>query len=311
MKRGRLPLTALRSFESAGRHLSFSRAAEELFVSQAAISRQVRELEALLGRPLFRRLHRRVELTEAGASLLRQVTASFDAIDRGLSDVQAVVERAIVRVSSEPYIAGSWLMPRLNRFQEAHPEIDVAVDVDVRLVEFRTHEADLAIRHSMQRKSWPRTQSRHLFDSAAIPVLSPGLLASGPPLRSPADLRAHTLLHEENRDGWARWLAEARVEEVPTDRGPIYADGALTTRAAVLGHGVALGDTFLNADELRSGQLVRPFPQALPFGSFWLVAPDFDSLGAAASTFVDWLLREVAECRLEIGRTAKTLSATE
>jgi LysR family glycine cleavage system transcriptional activator len=156
MKRGRLPLTALRSFEAAGRHMSFSRAAEELFVSQAAISRQIRELEALVGRPLFARLHRRVELTDAGQSLLQQLVASFDAIDRRLTEIQARTGVGIVKVSTEPFFGGSWLMPRLNRFQEANPGIDVAVDVSPRLVEFRTHEADLAIRYGATQKSWPK-----------------------------------------------------------------------------------------------------------------------------------------------------------
>lgn len=300
MKRGRLPLTALRAFESAGRHLSFSRAAEELFVSQAAISRQVRELEDLLERPLFERLHRRVELTEAGRGLLRQLTSSFDAIDRKLTEIQAESGRSIVRVSSEPFFAGAWLMPRLNRFQEAHPDIDVAVDVATRLVEFRTHEADLAIRHSMSRTSWPRTQSKHLVDSLAMPMLSPALLAAGPKLDDPVALAGYTLLHEDSRDGWARWFAEAGITSIPADRGPIYADGALTTRAAALGHGVALGDAFLNADDIRSGRLVCPFRLALPFGRFFLVTPDFDLLGPAPRAFADWLLREVAACRAEM-----------
>jgi LysR family glycine cleavage system transcriptional activator len=299
MKRGRLPLTALRAFESAGRHLSFSRAAEELFVSQAAISRQVRELEELLGRPLFERLHRRVELTDAGRTLLSQLTASFDAIDQKLTEVRTDARRSIVRVSSEPFFAGAWLMPRLNRFQEARPDIDVAVDVDTRLIEFRTREADLAIRHSMTRTSWPRTQARHLVDSIAVPMLSPALLASGPPLHSPADLAKYTLLHEDNRDGWARWFSAAGVGDIVSDRGPIYADAALTTRAALLGHGVALGDAFLNADDLRSGALVCPFEITLPFGSFFLVAPDFDLLGPAAHAFADWLVAEVAACRAD------------
>src|SRR5687768_17014546 len=116
MKRGRLPLTALRSFEAAGRHLSFSRAAEELYVSQAAVSRQIRELEALIGRPLFGRLHRRVELTDAGQELLRQLTQSFDAIDLKLTEIQANLQGELVKVSTEPFFAGAWLIPRLNRF---------------------------------------------------------------------------------------------------------------------------------------------------------------------------------------------------
>lgn len=293
MKRGRLPLTALRSFEAAGRHLSFSRAAEELFVSQAAVSRQIRELEVQIGRPLFERLHRRVVLTEAGQDLLGHLIQAFDTIDRKLTDIQARPRDDLVRVSTEPFFAGSWLIPRLNRFHDRHPGIDVAVDVSTRLTEFRTHEADLAVRHSEKRSEWPRTQSRHLFDSPATPVVSPELLARGPPLETVADLAGHTLLHEENRDGWARWLEAAKAENVTPGRGPIFADGTLTTRAAALGHGVALGDLFMNAAELRDGSLVQPYPVTLPFGSYWLVAPDFDALSPPARVFADWLVAEI------------------
>jgi LysR family glycine cleavage system transcriptional activator len=294
MKRGRLPLTALRSFEAAGRHLSFSRAAEELFVSQAAISRQIRELEALIGCTLFERLHRRVELTDAGQELLRQLTQSFDAIDHRLTEIQTRAGGGIVKVSTEPFFGGSWLTPRLNRFQEANAGIDVAVDVSPRLVEFRTHEADLAIRYGATQRAWPRTQARHLFQSIAAPMLSPGLLANGPPLRTSADLAGYTLLHEENRDGWARWFRAAGVESVSAQRGPILPDGTLTTRAAALGHGVALGDLFLNIAELRSGELVQPFSVTIPFGDYWLVAPDLDTLNPSAKAFANWLMEEVA-----------------
>lgn len=294
MKRGRLPLTALRSFEAAGRHMSFSRAAEELYVSQAAISRQIRELESLIGLPLFERLHRSVKLTEAGQELLAQLTQSFDTIDRKLTEIQARLRGDLVKVSTEPFFAGTWLMPRLNRFQELHPGIDVSVDVSIRLVEFRTHEADLAIRHSAKHDTWPRTQSRHLVDCFATPVISPGLLAKGPPLAAVPDLAGYTLLHEENRDGWARWLEAAHAETVTPERGPIFADGMLTTRAAALGHGIALGDLFMNAAEFKDGSLVRPFDLAIPFGSYWLVAPDLDALNPPARLFADWLVAEVA-----------------
>lgn len=293
MKRGRLPLTALRSFEAAGRHLSFSRAAEELFVSQAAISRQIRELEALVGRLLFERLHRHVELTAAGQELLSQLTLSFDAIDQKLTEIQASPQSELVKISTEPFFAGAWLIPRLNSFRELHPSIDVAVDVSPSLVEFRTHEADLAIRHSETKSAWPRTQSRYLVEAISRPVVSPDLLAKGPPLRTVADLAAYTLLHEQSRDYWARWLEVAAPNKLRPERGPIFADGNLTTRAAALGHGVALGDPFLNGVELKDGTLVEPFRESVAFGGYWLVAPDFDALSQPARTFADWLVAEI------------------
>ncbi len=297
MKRGRLPLTAMRSFEAAGRRLSFSRAADELYVSQAAISRQIRELEVFVGRPLFERLHRRVALTESGRQLLDQLTQSFDDIDRRLSQIAATPVQRVVRVSVEPSFASSWLVPRLDRFRAKRPEIDVSVDVDPRLVEFRSHEAELAIRHSATKQSWPRTQAEHLIDITVTPVVAPFLLANSPALREPADLSHFTLLHEENRDGWAHWFREAGVNAPAPQRGPIFPDAALATRAAILGHGVALGDMLLNGQDLQEKRLVRPFDIEMPYGAYWLVAPDLQTLSEPAQAFAEWLKEE-----LEAGR---------
>lgn len=291
MKRGRLPLTSLRSFEAAGRHLSFSRAAEELFVSQAAISRQIRELEAFVGKPLFERLHRSVELTEAGTALITRLTRSFDDIDRCLTEAMAT--QCLVRISVEPSFASGWLVPRLNLFRTKRPDVDVSVDVDARLVEFRSHEADLAIRHSVTESSWPRTDAERLIDTTVTPVLSPTLLASGRPLMQPDDLRHYTLLHEENRDGWSRWFEAAGICDLAPQRGPIFPDSALAAQAASLGHGVALGDTLLNNQQLQSERLVQPFETELPFGSYFLVAPDLESLSEPAKAFADWLKYEI------------------
>jgi LysR family glycine cleavage system transcriptional activator len=287
----------LRAFEAAGRHLSFSRAAEELFVSQAAISRQVRELETFFGQPLFRRLHRRVELSDAGRRLLGQLTESFDAVDRRIDEILAAPRQSVVSISVEPYFAGSWLVPRLNRFQTSMPHIDVTIDVNMRLVQFRSDEPELAIRHSIANTSWPHTQARLLAECTAMPVISPALLAAGPPLELPADLANYTLLHEENRDAWSRWLEAAGIPDAQPQRGPIYADGALAIKAALLGHGVALGDIFLDSLEIEAGRLARPFTITIPFGAFWLVARDFDRLSAPARAFAEWLLTETAARR--------------
>ncbi len=293
MKRGRLPLTALRSFEAAGRLLSFSRAAEELFVSQAAVSRQIRELETLIRQPLFQRLHRRVELTFAGRRLLDQLTRSFDDIDTRLSEIVAKPAQTLLKISVEPMFARLWLVPRLVGFRRARPDIDIVVDVDGRLVEFRSHEAQLAIRFSVTKTSWPRVQCEHLVASMIIPVMSPSLLASGPPLLQPADLLRHTLLHDDGRDAWARWFEVAGVADPGAPRGPMFPDGALGIQAAILGHGVALGDTKLNSEDLRAERLIEPFEISAPYGDFWLVAPDFQALSEPANAFADWLRKEI------------------
>ncbi|WP_192243786.1 LysR substrate-binding domain-containing protein [Mesorhizobium silamurunense] len=295
MKRSRLPLTALRSFETAGRHLSFSRAAEELYVSQAAISRQIRELETFLRQPLFLRLHRRVELTDAGRRLLDQLVRSFDDIDRLLSELSTSPVQSVVRVSVEPSLAAVWLVPRLNRFRQLRPDIDVSLDVDPRLIEFRSDQPELALRFSAHATAWPRSDAERLASTVDSPVLSPALLASGPPLERPIDLRHYTLLHEENRQGWARWFEAARVpaDAVPA-RGPMLADASLSKQAALLGHGVALGDLLQIGDELASGALVKPFDIDVASGAYWLVARNLRDLSEPARAFADWIRSEFA-----------------
>ena len=297
MKRGRLPLTAMRSFEAAGRLLSFSHAAEELFVSQAAISRQIRELESLIGKKLFERLHRRVALTDAGRSLLDQLTVSFDDISARFEAIIAEPGQSLLRVSVEPSFAGALLIPNLNAFRALYPEIDVVVDASLQVSDFRNDGIELAIRYSAVARSWPRVESRHLFDIALTPVLSPDLLATGAPLSSPADLRQYTLLHDFNRDGWARWFEVAGLPEMAQQRGPIFPDSALIMQAAKLGHGIGLGDRFMEATDLEAGTLVRPFDIEVQYGAYWLVAPTFCELGPAARAFADWVIAKFDSTR--------------
>ncbi len=294
MKRGRLPLTALRSFEAAGRHMSFSKAAEELFVSQAAISRQVRELEELTRIALFRRLHKRVELTSEGARLLDQITKSFDMIDRALDSLQEASRQSIVTVSVEPTLAALWLLPRLETFRRLRPDIDISVDADPKLVEFRTTGFDLAIRHGLEAKSWPRLEAEHLMDVTLSPVLSPALRRDSN-VKVPADLCNLVLLHEENRDSWSHWFQAAGLIGVEPQRGPIFSDGAYAVSAARLGHGVALADVELVSNDIETGALTTPFSTRIGMGSYWLVAPSLATLRKPVRVFADWLRSEIAK----------------
>jgi LysR family glycine cleavage system transcriptional activator len=286
-------LTALRSFEAAGRHLSFTRAAEELFVSQAAISRQIRDLEETLGHALFERHHRSVILTERGTVLLRLLSASFDGIGRALDDLQAKPAETILRISVEPSLAAGWLVPRLDQFRRQYPDIDVALDADPRLADFKPGKVELAVRWSAAANAWPNVQAAHLADIAVSPVLSPSLLASGAALRAPADLLAYPLLHEANRNGWHRWFQAAGLAPIPVTRGPLFEDTILVLQAAIRGHGVALVDNLLAADELAKHQLMKPFDIAVPSGAYWLVAPDFGRLSHAARAFAVWIKSEI------------------
>ncbi len=297
MRRGRLPLTSLRSFEAAGRLLSLTSAAQELCVSQAAVSRQVRELEDHLGQAVFERRHRRVELTPAGRRLLVQLTSSFDDIDREVSALRDAPARPVLVASVEPAFAACWLVPRLPRFRELRPDIDVAVEADMRLADFRGQGAHVAIRCSAEVRAWPRTNAQHLADIVLVPVLAPGLLAGEKELAAPADLADYTLLHEENRDGWTRWFHEAGVTDVVPERGPIFTDGALAVQAALRGHGVALADLLWVREDIEAGRLMIPFEVRIDWGAYWLITPEQKRLGEPARAFSAWLAEECSTAR--------------
>jgi len=291
MRRGRLPLTALRSFEAAGRLESFTLAAAELFVSQAAISRQVRELEDLIGRPLFERHHRSVRLTADGRALLGVLTAAFDMVGERLDMLSGWRLSQTLRVSAEPSFAGCWLVPHLQEFQDAHPEIDLEIDAESRLAEFRSGDADIAIRHSFTVDSWPRVETRRLAEVEMIPVIAPALAAGGRPLERPEDLMQHALLHEDNRQLWEHWFAAAGAGPVKVDRGAIFADGSMVLQATLRGNGVGLIDRDHARDDIEAGRLLQPFDASVPYGTFFLVARRFEALSDAAKAFVTWIER--------------------
>ncbi|MBB3310102.1 LysR family glycine cleavage system transcriptional activator [Rhizobium sp. BK196] len=288
MKRGRLPLTALRSFEAAGRLESFTLAAEELFISQAAVSRQIRELEQLLGQPLFERRHRSVLLTGSGRQLLAVLTPSFDQIDESLEDIRGASMSADLKVSVEPSFAACWLVPRLPEFRKRHPDVEILLDADPRTIEFRTGQAQIAIRHSATVAAWPRTESRHLIDVRSVPVIASDLLARGPPISSPHEIFAYELLHEETRDAWSRWFEAAGIMP-ETAKGPVYADDGLVLQAALRGQGVALLDEAFAEEEIKAGRLRQLFDLAVPNGAYWLVARSFDRLTPPAADFARWV----------------------
>jgi LysR family glycine cleavage system transcriptional activator len=286
MKRARLPLTALRAFEAAGRLGGFSKAAEELYVSQAAISRQIRELESLIGQPLFARIHRGVDLTERGRALLAEVTLSFDRIDAALADAGRHLAGA-VKVSAEPTFAALWLAPHIQDFRHSRPEIEVEIDADYRLVEFRGSSFDLAIRHSRGPASWPRVEARQLLQTRSRPVMSPAFLDKYR-LTKPADLAGAPLLHEENRSGWSDWFDSVGVAP-PAEKGTVFADGGMALAAALRGHGAVLFDPQMIDGELASGALVAPFAADCDCGAYFIVARSFEALSPPARAFFDWI----------------------
>ncbi|KZY43179.1 hypothetical protein A3731_10640 [Roseovarius sp. HI0049] len=301
MKLGLPPLNSLRAFEVAARHLSFKRAAEELNVTPAAISQQIRALEDSLGQPLFKRLTRALALTDAGAAALPHLTSGFEQIATGVKAARRGPASTLLTVSVAPSFAAKWLVPRLSRFYDEHPELDVRIDVTDALAGFERDGVDIALRYG--RGQYPDLMSECLVPETTFPVCSPCLLERGPKLENPADLAHHTLLHVQwkmERDSdpnWRMWMRAAGVEHVNVDRGPRYTLDSLVVQAAVEGQGVALASAALVADDLAAGRLVRPFPpsvcDATEFGHYLVYPPDWVS-EPKVKAFRDWVVAEAS-----------------
>lgn len=289
---GRLPpLTALRVFESAARHLSFTRAAQELNVTQAAVSHQVKALEEWLGLKLFRRLNRSLLLTDAGQAYLPTVREGFERLIEGTDRLRRRDRGGVLTVTAVASFVAKWMVPRLGRFQEKHPEIDVRISTEVRMIDFAREDFDMGIRYGGG--AWPGLRVDHLMAEDVFPVCSPGLLAGPRPLNEPADLRHHTLLHDEMREDWRMWLLAAGVDGVDPARGPGFSQSSTVVQAAIQGLGVALGRSVLVADDLAAGRLVKPFDVSLPsrYGYYAVCSPSAADRPKIAA-FRDWLLSE-------------------
>ncbi|MEL7371787.1 MAG: transcriptional regulator GcvA [Myxococcota bacterium] len=290
-------LSALRAFEAAARHLSFTRAAEELHVTQAAISHQVKALEDELSCTLFLRLSRRVALTEEGRLLAAAATEAFTRIESGLEAVGRAGQSGVVNVSVSPSFAVKWLVPRLDKFRQEHPDIDVRISANDRMVDPVREKVDLCIRYGSGR--YPKLETTRLLTDQVFPVCSPQLLASGPKLEKAEDLVNHVLLqdemmkHDPLRPDWTKWFAAAGVNGVDTSRGFSFSHASMMLDAASAGQGVALGRSTLVADDVASGRLVRLFTTSFTCGfGYYIAVPKGVPLGPRIQAFRDWLLQE-------------------
>jgi len=301
MSRRLPPLNSLRAFEAAARYLSFKQAAEELHVTPAAVSHQIRALEEYCGTQLFRRLARALRLTEAGQAALPLLREGFDKLAEA-AEAMKVGERAgILTVSVAPSFGAKWLIPRLDRFRATHPEFDVRIDATDALANFTGDEVDVALRYG--RGTYRNLRSECLMPEVSLPVCSPRFLERGPPMSRPEDLRHHTLLHVQWRTeddaapSWRMWLRAAGVEGVDAERGPRFSVEGMALEAAIAGQGVALASAALVEGDLKAGRLVQPFPaslsQATAF-SYYLVYPEATADNPKVVAFRDWVLGEVA-----------------
>ena len=295
------PLNALRAFEAAARHLSFTKAATELFVTQAAVSHQVRALEEYLGIALFRRFNRRLMMTDAGQAYYPALRDAFEAIDQATRRLRQRQDSGdTLRVSVLPSFAAKWLMPRLPRFRAENPAVDVLISASDSLVDLEREDFHMGIRFGYGR--YPGLVTTKLMGDKIFPVCSPRLLESERPPRRPDDLRHHTLLHDdmarrdESSNDWASWLAAAGVTGVDPRRGPAFSHSSLVLTAAIDGQGVALGRLTLAADDMAAGRLICPFGPVIEAPlAYYLATPPALADHPAVGLFRDWLLREASE----------------
>jgi LysR family glycine cleavage system transcriptional activator len=282
-------LLALRAFEAAARRLSFTEAARELHVSQAAISRHVRGLENDVGRELFRRLHRAVELTPAGRQFAAELTAAFQRIQRAVDKAHATPARRL-RVSVEPAFAARWLVPHLADFSTAYPQIELELETSM---ELRTlgRETDVAIRYVDNGTRRPRQQHRPLLSMDGVPVIA-GTRRRPAGWRHDEAVLGHRLLHDDNGKAWRSWFDAAGLEGFEAARHLYFTDYSLALAAALRGQGIVLGTAAFIEAELETGRLIQLGQTRVPLGEYLLLQSSERGTTSLRQAFVGWLERE-------------------
>jgi LysR family glycine cleavage system transcriptional activator len=308
------PLNALRVFDAAARHLSFKGAAGELSITQAAVSHQIKSLEEYLGVELFRRSGRGVQLTEAARACLPKLREGFESLAAAVETIRERGEETDLLITAPPVFTARWLMPRLAEFGKREPRIELRVFASSRMVDAGALDAaalvgNLDLRDDVSGVeihlgggSYPGHRADHLFDVAAVAVASPELAHGGPPLKEPANLAQHVLLHDDamdlvaHGDAWQKWLEVAGVaDRVDGSRGPHFSSNILSLEAASQKLGVALAlKPLVNAD-IASGRLWTPFTVELkPQSAYYLVCPEVIAERPAVAAFRKWLLEQAA-----------------
>jgi len=286
-------LSALRAFETAARTLTFTGAAEELNQTQGAISHQVNMLEARLGLKLFLREARGLKLTEAGQKYLPLVRDALERL-RTAEELIRPIDPPVLIVTMSPNFASKWLVPRLGRFSVTHPDIDLRISASLHHVDLTREDIDLAVRHG--NGDWPGLHVTRLCAEELFPACSPMLLQTSPPIRTPAELVGHVLVHDRSRQRWRDWLAAFGIECPDAARGPVFDQTALAIDAAVAGQGIALARTALASLDLIAGRLVRPLTEAMPAAfSYWILCRKSIADTERITQFRSWLLDQVQD----------------
>ncbi len=308
------PLNSLRAFEVAARHLSLRKAAAELHVTPAAVSHQIKALEAALGVPVFKRLPQRIELTAAGEALVPQLRAAIELVRAAVANVRQSQFSGRVTIAAPPAIASKWLAPRLRRFSALYPDINLHITAKITLVDsVREGEgdggsllegADIAIRSGSGQ--YDNYTVEMMFPAYAVPMCSPDLLNGPKPLLTPDDLRHHTLLHHETgvdqtdaeRPNWGVWLKAANVKGVNEKRGPTFNQVAMALEAAADSVGVVLGIPVVASADLESKRLVMPFALGLEVpAAYYLIHSRKALQEPSVAALREWLLNEARKER--------------
>lgn len=295
------PFISLRVFEAAARLGSFARAAEELGVSAGAVSQHIRVLEDYAGQPLFRRLGRGVELTEAGQSAFAHAGAALAEMLQAGRAMRAATRGRRVSISTAPSFASKWLIPRLDRFQESYPDTEVRLSADMALVEFSGSDIDLAIRYGPG--GYEGLQAERLMTESVVVVCSPRLLEEHGDLKKPADLVGAPLIHDDGPDRdpscptWAMWFAARGIKRADAERGLRFNQSSLAIEAAVAGKGLALAKRQLALRDIADGRLAAPLSETESPVSFayWLVWPRGRRFEPAQTAFLQWLRAQAME----------------
>ena len=296
----------LRTLLAVGEHLNFTRAADDLGLTPAAVSYQIKEIEEQVGVQLFIRTSRSVRPTEAGTILCEAAREALDVLERGVSRARKAARGAdYLKVTVDPHFATKWLMRRIDHFRKRHPEIELRFDVSYKARDFDSDDVDLAIRFGVGR--YPGLAAHRLFENLIVPVCSPRLLQSGKPLKEPQDLQHHTLAHIEwSRQGvtwpnWQMWMAAAGVSDFDDSRTIVFGTSSDAVEAALAGEAVALADFAMVANDLSEGKLIRPFElgSRVPAEfAYYVVYPEQSAGDQRIVAFREWIAEESAQMRI-------------
>jgi LysR family glycine cleavage system transcriptional activator len=289
------PLNALKAFESAGRHMSFTEAAKELHVTPAAISHQIKTLESYLGVKLFHRKNRSLELTVAGQACLPGLRKGFDHLGAAIERIQSTVMAEPLLISAPPIFGAKWLVPRIAEFSVAHPEVQIRIDPLQKISELEGPETDVAVRFGRGR--YPGLRAQRLMSQEVFPICSPELLRGKHPLTSPADLSWHTLIHfdpnfyDPDWPQWEKWLRAAGVTNIDASIGPRFSSPNFTIQAVLEGQGVALAVSLMADELVAQGQLMQLFDVNYPgnYGYYGVVSEEKVE-EPRVNAFWEWLI---------------------